>query len=256
MATLQAEVLKQKVDASVEKLADAGSHYVIDSVADLPPVIDDINRRLANGEKPWQKIDQCTMWNQRKSHSKMYNSFFWDFGLSISSFMYRAFLSEVISIFDPKLSSFELLSGYFTLVSIVAEKKLISRHFAKNENTTVLLTLWRFQKWKNIWAILSTWYKKGRIEFLELDERRSWWSSWSSSTRDFITVKIGNRKSQTKRESWHHFIDDRFRDQTISREDLFETFCLHKMQSVVGPSFTMSLLRFNWAADPIGDDIL
>ena len=52
MATLQAEVLKQKVDASVEKLADAGSHYVIDSVADLPPVIDDINRRLANGEKP------------------------------------------------------------------------------------------------------------------------------------------------------------------------------------------------------------
>jgi len=52
LATLQAEVVKQKVDASVEKLADAGSHYVIDSVADLPPVIDDINRRLANGERP------------------------------------------------------------------------------------------------------------------------------------------------------------------------------------------------------------
>jgi len=66
--------------------------------------------------------------------------------LSISSFMIRAFMSEVISIFEPKLSSFELLSGYFILVSIVAEEKLISLHFAKNKNTTLLLTLWRFQK--------------------------------------------------------------------------------------------------------------
>ena len=63
------------------------------------------------------------MWNQGKSRFKMKNSFFLIVKLSISSFMIRAFMSEVISIFEPKLSSFELLSGYFILVSIVAEKK-------------------------------------------------------------------------------------------------------------------------------------
>jgi len=52
LATLPAEVVKEKVDASVEILANAGSHYVIDSVVDLPSVVDDINRRLANGERP------------------------------------------------------------------------------------------------------------------------------------------------------------------------------------------------------------
>ncbi len=34
------------------KLAQAGAHYVIDSIADLLPVIDDINQRLTRGEKP------------------------------------------------------------------------------------------------------------------------------------------------------------------------------------------------------------
>ena len=68
------------------------------------------------------------MWNQGKSRFKMKNSFFLIVKLSISSFMIRAFMSEVISIFEPKLSSFELLSGYFILVSIVAEKKT---HFAQ-----------------------------------------------------------------------------------------------------------------------------
>ena len=33
-------------------LAECGSHYVIDSVKDLPPVIDDINRRMASGDRP------------------------------------------------------------------------------------------------------------------------------------------------------------------------------------------------------------
>ena len=46
------------------------------------------------------------------------------------------FISEVISTFEPKLSSFELLCDYFILVSIAAEKKVISPHF-----TTELLTL-------------------------------------------------------------------------------------------------------------------
>ena len=30
----------------------AGAHYVIDTIADLPPVLDDIERRLAQGERP------------------------------------------------------------------------------------------------------------------------------------------------------------------------------------------------------------
>jgi len=33
-------------------LTQAGAHYVIDSIADLPEVISDINQRLARGEKP------------------------------------------------------------------------------------------------------------------------------------------------------------------------------------------------------------
>ncbi|MGF1639550.1 MAG: phosphonoacetaldehyde hydrolase [Rhodospirillales bacterium] len=35
-----------------ERLARAGAHYVIDSIVDLPAVIDDIDRRLERGEKP------------------------------------------------------------------------------------------------------------------------------------------------------------------------------------------------------------
>ncbi|MCC6682559.1 MAG: phosphonoacetaldehyde hydrolase [Phycisphaeraceae bacterium] len=33
-------------------LRKAGAHYVIDSIADIEPVIDDINRRLSRGERP------------------------------------------------------------------------------------------------------------------------------------------------------------------------------------------------------------
>ena len=45
---LMAEMMK-KAD---ERLTQAGAHYVIDGIADLPPVIDDINIRLARGERP------------------------------------------------------------------------------------------------------------------------------------------------------------------------------------------------------------
>jgi phosphonoacetaldehyde hydrolase len=36
----------------VKKLYSAGAHYVIDSIDELPDVIEDINSRLKNGEKP------------------------------------------------------------------------------------------------------------------------------------------------------------------------------------------------------------
>lgn len=41
-----------RIDRSAGKLAQAGAHYVIDSIADLPRCIDDIQRRLDAGEKP------------------------------------------------------------------------------------------------------------------------------------------------------------------------------------------------------------
>jgi phosphonoacetaldehyde hydrolase len=42
----------QRRSKATQRFNDAGAHYVIDSVADLPGVIADINVRLARGEKP------------------------------------------------------------------------------------------------------------------------------------------------------------------------------------------------------------
>ncbi|XP_076041229.1 phosphonoacetaldehyde hydrolase-like [Oratosquilla oratoria] len=44
--------MERKLSRAYEILQDAGSHFVIDSVADLVPVINEINRRMANGERP------------------------------------------------------------------------------------------------------------------------------------------------------------------------------------------------------------
>ena len=51
-ATLSEEELDRRHNHSRELLRKAGAHYVIDSIADIEPVIDDINARLARGEKP------------------------------------------------------------------------------------------------------------------------------------------------------------------------------------------------------------
>jgi len=53
----QAEALpKAEIERRLTKTRDilrkSGAHYVIDSIAELPEVIDDINARLARGEKP------------------------------------------------------------------------------------------------------------------------------------------------------------------------------------------------------------
>ena len=37
---------------AIAKLSKTGADYVIDTVADLPPIVDEINRRLAAGERP------------------------------------------------------------------------------------------------------------------------------------------------------------------------------------------------------------
>lgn len=52
LETLPASEVASKVEASYEILGNVGSHYVIDSVVDLPDVVRDINRRLKNGERP------------------------------------------------------------------------------------------------------------------------------------------------------------------------------------------------------------
>ena len=46
------EELQHLCDAAGEKLRDAGAHFVLESVADLPELILDIDRRLDNGESP------------------------------------------------------------------------------------------------------------------------------------------------------------------------------------------------------------
>ncbi|MCP3667230.1 MAG: hypothetical protein GY696_32840 [Gammaproteobacteria bacterium] len=44
--------LEKKLRRSYEILSNSGAHYVIDSVADLPRIIDDINIKLSEGQKP------------------------------------------------------------------------------------------------------------------------------------------------------------------------------------------------------------
>lgn len=49
---LPEDAFEAKRIAATERLRAAGAHYVIDSAADLLPVLDDIEARLARGERP------------------------------------------------------------------------------------------------------------------------------------------------------------------------------------------------------------
>ena len=49
---LAPEEFARRRAAAVERLRAAGAHYVIDSVADLLPVVNEIEARLARGERP------------------------------------------------------------------------------------------------------------------------------------------------------------------------------------------------------------
>ena len=51
-ATLSATEMQRRIDLTRRILETAGAHYVIDSMIELPEVIEDINARLARGEKP------------------------------------------------------------------------------------------------------------------------------------------------------------------------------------------------------------
>jgi len=52
LASLTAEDRQQRISAARGRLAACGPHYIIDSAADLMPVIDDITARIARGERP------------------------------------------------------------------------------------------------------------------------------------------------------------------------------------------------------------
>ncbi|XP_038078159.1 phosphonoacetaldehyde hydrolase-like isoform X2 [Patiria miniata] len=52
MAEMDRAEYDRRLQHAYDVLAECGSHYVIDSVKDLPPVIDDINRRMASGDRP------------------------------------------------------------------------------------------------------------------------------------------------------------------------------------------------------------
>lgn len=44
--------LERRLQRAYKHLVNSGAHYVIDTIRDLHHVINDINRRLALGEKP------------------------------------------------------------------------------------------------------------------------------------------------------------------------------------------------------------
>lgn len=49
---LDPQVLAQKLATARDGLAKSGAHYVVDGIIDILPVIDDIEARLARGERP------------------------------------------------------------------------------------------------------------------------------------------------------------------------------------------------------------
>ncbi len=49
---LTAVEIERRLETTREILRKAGAHYVIDSIAQIEPVLDDINSRLARGERP------------------------------------------------------------------------------------------------------------------------------------------------------------------------------------------------------------
>lgn len=51
-AALAPDVRARKLERAYTNLAQSGAHYVVDGIADVPPVLDDINARLARGERP------------------------------------------------------------------------------------------------------------------------------------------------------------------------------------------------------------
>jgi phosphonoacetaldehyde hydrolase len=52
IAMLPIDDYNRRMTRAYERMHQAGAHYVVDSIADVLPCLDDIDRRLARGEKP------------------------------------------------------------------------------------------------------------------------------------------------------------------------------------------------------------
>jgi len=52
IAAVNADELQRRLERAATRLTHAGAHYVLDSIAELPACVDDVERRLGRGEKP------------------------------------------------------------------------------------------------------------------------------------------------------------------------------------------------------------
>jgi phosphonoacetaldehyde hydrolase len=52
VAAADPEILNAKLALAYQRMGRAGAHYVVDGISDAMPALDDINRRLARGERP------------------------------------------------------------------------------------------------------------------------------------------------------------------------------------------------------------
>ena len=49
---LPAEQQERMRERAYERMHQGGAHYVVDGIWDVPPILDEINARLARGERP------------------------------------------------------------------------------------------------------------------------------------------------------------------------------------------------------------
>jgi phosphonoacetaldehyde hydrolase len=52
IASLPAALLKARLERAYKRMYQTGAHYVADGIWDVPPILEEINHRLASGEKP------------------------------------------------------------------------------------------------------------------------------------------------------------------------------------------------------------
>ena len=52
IAALSPEARDEKLERARKRMRQTGAHFVVDSVGDVPPLLDEINARLAAGERP------------------------------------------------------------------------------------------------------------------------------------------------------------------------------------------------------------
>jgi len=56
VAGLPAAELASRLASATKRFEAAGAHFVVDGVADLPPVLDEISRRMAGGQNPFSAV--------------------------------------------------------------------------------------------------------------------------------------------------------------------------------------------------------